>query len=129
MTNLVKNSIVKYNTIRPHWGCAMMTPNQTHEQQKIRIETYRKKPEQNSAGSGQKEILGREIIRRKLLSYRAMMNFPFSFSERTLMSCPILSLVFWRKSAPASLTLFPTEHPGIVLQSRRMYAVRGALWD
>lgn len=46
MTNLVKNSILKYNTIRPHSSCQMQTPEQMHVQQKICIKTYRKNPEQ-----------------------------------------------------------------------------------
>lgn len=46
MTNLVKNSILKYNTIRPHSSCQMQTPEQMHMQQKICIKTYRKNPEQ-----------------------------------------------------------------------------------
>lgn len=52
MTNLVKNSIEKYNTLRPHWSCQMQTPEQMHMQQKIRIKTYRKNPEQTYACSG-----------------------------------------------------------------------------
>lgn len=53
MINLVKNSIEKYNTIRPHWSCQMQTPEQMHRQQKIGIKTYRKNPEQAAAYSGE----------------------------------------------------------------------------
>lgn len=39
---LVKQSIALYNHLRPHLSCQMMTPMQMHQQQKIRIKTYKK---------------------------------------------------------------------------------------
>jgi transposase InsO family protein len=42
MKQLVKNSIEIYNTKRPHWSCQMLTPDQMHKQQTIKIKTYKK---------------------------------------------------------------------------------------
>jgi transposase InsO family protein len=42
MKKLVKDSIEIYNTKRPHWSCNMLTPEQMHKQQRIKIKTYKK---------------------------------------------------------------------------------------
>ena len=39
----VKDSISKYNRIRPHYSCYMLTPEEMHEQSHIKIRTYKKK--------------------------------------------------------------------------------------
>jgi len=43
MRILVKQSIEIYNNIRPHWSCNMLTPNQMHKQNKVKIKTYKTK--------------------------------------------------------------------------------------
>ena len=40
---IVAQSIEKYNAIRPHLSCEMLAPNQMHEQQQVKIKTYKKK--------------------------------------------------------------------------------------
>ncbi len=40
---LVAESIEAYNRYRPHFSCSMLTPEQMHRQQKIKIKKYRKK--------------------------------------------------------------------------------------
>jgi transposase InsO family protein len=42
MQQLVKDSIEIYNTKRPHWSCHMLTPEQMHKQQTIKIKSYKK---------------------------------------------------------------------------------------
>ena len=42
MQQLVKDSIEIYNTKRPHWSCYMLTPQQMHKQQIIKIKSYKK---------------------------------------------------------------------------------------
>ena len=42
MKQLVKNSIEIYNTKRPHWSCQMLTPEQMHKQQTVKIKSYKK---------------------------------------------------------------------------------------
>lgn len=42
MQQLVKDSIENYNTKRPHWCCHMLTPEQMHKQQTIKIKSYKK---------------------------------------------------------------------------------------
>jgi putative transposase len=39
----VKDSISKYNRIRPHYSCYMLTPEEMHGQSHIKIRTYKKK--------------------------------------------------------------------------------------
>jgi transposase InsO family protein len=39
---LIGNSVEKYNKIRPHYSCHMLTPEQMHLQNKIKIRTYKK---------------------------------------------------------------------------------------
>ncbi len=39
---LIKNSVEKYNKIRPHYSCHMLTPEQMHLQNKIKIRTYKR---------------------------------------------------------------------------------------
>lgn len=41
--HLVKDSIYIYNNERPHFSCYMMTPEQMHKQNKIKIRTYKNK--------------------------------------------------------------------------------------
>jgi putative transposase len=36
----VKNSIEIYNNKRPHWSCKMLTPEQMHKQNAIKIKNY-----------------------------------------------------------------------------------------
>lgn len=43
MKILVKQSIEIYNQNRPHWSCNMLTPNQMHQQNKVKIKTYKNK--------------------------------------------------------------------------------------
>jgi len=42
MEDYVKDSIDKYNRLRPHYSCHMLTPEEMHRQNKIRIRTYKK---------------------------------------------------------------------------------------
>ncbi|WP_346855775.1 IS3 family transposase [uncultured Draconibacterium sp.] len=44
MKELVKNSIEIYNTKRPHWSCEMLTPEQMHKQDAVKIKSYKKTP-------------------------------------------------------------------------------------
>ncbi len=41
MKELVRNSIEIYNKKRPHYSCAMKTPEQMHKQDQIRIKSYK----------------------------------------------------------------------------------------
>ena len=43
MKLLVKQSIDIYNNQRPHWSCNMLTPNQMHKQNKVKIKSYKNK--------------------------------------------------------------------------------------
>ncbi len=43
MALYVKDSISKYNRIRPHYSCYMFTPEEMHKQSHIKIRTYTKK--------------------------------------------------------------------------------------
>jgi transposase InsO family protein len=43
MRIVVKQSIEIYNEIRPHWSCNLLTPNQMHKQNKVKIKTYKSK--------------------------------------------------------------------------------------
>jgi len=43
MKILVKQSVQIYNQHRPHWSCYMLTPNQMHKQNKVKIKTYKTK--------------------------------------------------------------------------------------
>jgi hypothetical protein len=40
---LVKNSIAIYNEQRPHFSCFYKTPKQMHQQNEIKIKTYKNK--------------------------------------------------------------------------------------
>uniref|UniRef100_UPI0039A5AEFD integrase core domain-containing protein n=1 Tax=Ornithobacterium rhinotracheale TaxID=28251 RepID=UPI0039A5AEFD len=40
---LVADAIKKYNTLRPHYSCHYLTPEQMHKQSEIQIRTYKKK--------------------------------------------------------------------------------------
>ncbi|WP_430821970.1 IS3 family transposase [Carboxylicivirga caseinilyticus] len=40
---LVAESIETYNKLRPHFSCGMLTPEQMHEQRKVKIKKYSKK--------------------------------------------------------------------------------------
>ena len=40
---IVKESIQAYNTLRPHYSCSMLTPEEMHRQNKVSIKTYGKK--------------------------------------------------------------------------------------
>ena len=42
MKLLIKDSIEKYNQIRPHYSCYMLTPEEMHLQKKVVIRTYKK---------------------------------------------------------------------------------------
>ena len=46
MKTLVKQSIEIYNNDRPHWSNHMLTPNQMHKQNRIKIKTYKNKKSQ-----------------------------------------------------------------------------------
>jgi transposase InsO family protein len=43
MDALVKNSIYIYNEKRPHFSCFYKTPKQMHQQNEIKIKTYKNK--------------------------------------------------------------------------------------
>jgi putative transposase len=43
MKQIVKESITVYNTQRPHYSNYMLTPNEMHEQNKIKMRTYKTK--------------------------------------------------------------------------------------
>jgi putative transposase len=43
MKELVKNSIKIYNNVRPHLSCQFKTPQMMHQQNQIKIKTYKKK--------------------------------------------------------------------------------------
>lgn len=43
MNELIKNSITIYNEIRPHYSCSYNTPLQMHQQDTIKIKTYKNK--------------------------------------------------------------------------------------
>ncbi|PHR69857.1 MAG: hypothetical protein COA67_09190 [Lutibacter sp.] len=47
-TNLIKNAIKIYNTKRPHLSNHMLTPNQMHQQNKLKRKTYKSKNLNNS---------------------------------------------------------------------------------
>jgi len=42
MKKLIKDSIDIYNSIRPHYSCFMLTPDEMHKQKEIEIRTYKK---------------------------------------------------------------------------------------
>ncbi len=42
----ITQSVQIYNQVRPHMSCQMMTPEQTHAQQKIKIKKWNKKPQE-----------------------------------------------------------------------------------
>ncbi len=41
MKTIIKQSVDKYNAMRPHLSCEMLTPNQMHKQQKVKINPQR----------------------------------------------------------------------------------------
>lgn len=43
MSKIVKQSIDIYNQHRPHWSCGLLTPNQMHQQDRIKKPSYKKK--------------------------------------------------------------------------------------
>ena len=43
MNKIVDESIITYNTKRPHWSCLMNTPEEMHQQRDIKIKSYKKK--------------------------------------------------------------------------------------
>ncbi|CAL2075989.1 Integrase, catalytic region [Tenacibaculum sp. 190524A02b] len=43
MEKIVKQSITIYNSKRPHWSCHFKTPDQAHQQNIMKIKSYRKK--------------------------------------------------------------------------------------
>ena len=47
MNKLVAEVINKYNQIRPHWSNYMLTPNQMHLQNSIKMKTYKTKNRSN----------------------------------------------------------------------------------
>jgi hypothetical protein len=42
MKNVVSESIETYNAKRPHYSCRILTPNRMHQQNVVRIRTYKK---------------------------------------------------------------------------------------
>lgn len=48
MRKIVKQSVLIYNTKRPHLSCSMLTPEQMHQQSSIKIKTYKKKISQQT---------------------------------------------------------------------------------
>jgi len=49
MKKIVRQSIEIYNTKRPHLSCQMLTPNQMHKQNKVKIKTYKNKNTEKTA--------------------------------------------------------------------------------
>lgn len=47
---IVKESIHVYNNFRPHYSCSMLTPEEMHKQNKVRIRTYKKIVPKGSLG-------------------------------------------------------------------------------
>ncbi|WP_375559939.1 integrase core domain-containing protein [Bernardetia sp. OM2101] len=47
LQKVVKQSVEIYNTERPHWSLYMQTPQQTHQEENIRIRTYKKEKSDN----------------------------------------------------------------------------------
>ena len=43
MQIVVKQSVDIYNNRRPHWSCDMLTPNQMHRQNHVKIKSYKNK--------------------------------------------------------------------------------------
>ena len=43
MKRPIEQSIYIYNNKRPHWSCRMNTPANMHQQEKVKIKTYRNK--------------------------------------------------------------------------------------
>ena len=41
--DLTKQSIEIYNILRPHLSCSMLTPNQMHKQNKLKLIVFKKK--------------------------------------------------------------------------------------
>ena len=50
MKKIVEQSIEKYNAIRPHYSCTMLTPNQMHQQEQVQIKLYEKLDSNRSVG-------------------------------------------------------------------------------
>ena len=48
MRKIVKQSVLIYNTKRPHLSCSMLTPEKMHQQSSIKIKTYKKKISQQT---------------------------------------------------------------------------------
>ena len=38
----VKDCIERYNKVRPHYSCYMLTPDKMHQQNRIKMRTYKK---------------------------------------------------------------------------------------
>ena len=47
MNELMRQSIMIYNTQRPHLSCHMYTPEKMHQQSEITIKTYKRKRVEN----------------------------------------------------------------------------------
>ena len=56
MTILVKESVEKYNNLRPHYSNHMLTPAQMHRQNSLKMKTYKTK------NSGKKELTAAEKL-------------------------------------------------------------------
>ena len=41
MKKVVRDAVNTYNNRRPHFSCAYMTPQKMHEQDKVKIKTYK----------------------------------------------------------------------------------------
>jgi putative transposase len=52
MQQLVRDSVKIYNTCRPHYSCFMKTPEQMHQQNEIKIRTYKNKYTSKRAFAG-----------------------------------------------------------------------------
>ena len=46
---IVKQSVIIYNTKRPHLSCQMLTPKLMHKQDHMKIKTYKKKISEKTA--------------------------------------------------------------------------------
>ena len=57
MQNLVSDSIKIYNSKRPHYSCYYNTPEQMHQQKRIKIRTYKSKRASNDIITGSLNVI------------------------------------------------------------------------
>ena len=52
MKKLIDESVERYNNKRPHWSCHLLTPEQMHNQDKLKILTYKNEKSKGEVPSG-----------------------------------------------------------------------------